>query len=118
MGNPHYVIFVDKFPANWREIATELQANTEAFPNSTNVEFVEVIDDGKIEIRIFERGAGETMSSGTGSSAAAAASITIGRTEKLVTVVSPGGPQTVRWEDEELTLDGPARIVCVGNYCL
>jgi diaminopimelate epimerase len=88
------------------------------FPNGTNVEFVRVADDEKIEIRIFERGAGETMSSGTGSSASAAAAITIGRTKKVVSVVSPGGPQTVSWEDEELKLDGPARIVCIGNYCL
>ena len=77
-----------------------------------------MIDDEKIEIRIFERGAGETMSSGTGSSASAAAAITTGRTQKVVSVVSPGGPQTVEWDKGELTLDGPARIVCVGDYCL
>ena len=118
MGNPHYVIFVDDFPAHWQEVAAEVQANAEMFPNGTNVEFVRVADDEKIEIRIFERGAGETMSSGTGSSASAAAAITIGRTKKVVSVVSPGGPQTVSWEDDELKLDGPARIVCIGNYCL
>lgn len=118
MGNPHYVIFVEKFPSNWREVAAELQTNAEMFPNSTNVEFVEVVDEGNIEIRIFERGAGETMSSGTGSSAAAAAAITIGRTNRQVTVVSPGGPQTVSWEDDELRLEGPARLICAGNYCL
>ncbi len=118
MGNPHFVIFVDKFPPNWREVAKEVQMAKDIFPNSTNVEFVQVIDDGKIEIRIFERGAGETMSSGTGSSAAASASITVGRTKKVVTVVSPGGPQTVSWDEGELLLDGPARIVCMGSYCL
>jgi diaminopimelate epimerase len=118
MGNPHFVIFVDRFPQNWREVAAEIQTKTDTFPNSTNVEFVQVIDDEKIEIRIFERGAGETMSSGTGSSASAAAAITVGRTKKTVTVVSPGGPQTVTWDEGELMLDGPARIVCVGNYCL
>jgi diaminopimelate epimerase len=118
MGNPHFVIFVDRFPQNWREVATEIQTMSDTFPNSTNVEFVQVIDDEKIEIRIFERGAGETMSSGTGSSASAAAAITVGRTKKIVTVVSPGGPQTVTWDEGELMLDGPARIVCVGNYCL
>ena len=118
MGNPHFVIFVERFPQNWRDVGAEIQAMSEVFPNSTNVEFVEVIDDSKIEIRIFERGAGETMSSGTGSSAAAAAAITIGRTHKTVSVVSPGGTQTVKWDDGELMLDGPARFVCVGSYCL
>jgi diaminopimelate epimerase len=118
MGNPHFIIFVDKFPPSWREVAAEVQAQTDVFPNGTNVEFVRVIDDSKIEIRIFERGAGETLSSGTGSSASAAASITAGRTKKTVTVVSPGGSQTVTWEARELMLDGPARMVCVGTYCL
>lgn len=118
MGNPHFIIFVDKFPTNWREVAAEVQARTETFPNSTNVEFVQVINEQKIAIRIFERGAGETLSSGTGSSASAAAAITVGRTDKTVTVVSPGGPQTVTWEGKELVLDGPARMVCVGTYCV
>jgi diaminopimelate epimerase len=118
MGNPHFVIFVDKFPQNWRETAREIQGRSDLFPNSTNVEFVQVIDDGKIEIRIFERGAGETLSSGTGSSAAAAAAITVGRTKRIVTVVSPGGPQTVTWDASKVMLDGPARVVCVGMYCL
>lgn len=118
MGNPHFVIFVDKFPADWREIAKELQTKADIFPNSTNVEYVQVLSDEKIEIRIYERGAGETLSSGTGSSAAAAASITVGRTKRSVTVFSPGGPQAVNWESGELKLDGPARIVCQGNYWL
>jgi diaminopimelate epimerase len=118
IGNPHFVIFVDKFPQNWQLTATEIQARSDLFPNSTNVEFVQVIDDEKIEIRIFERGAGETLSSGTGSSATAAAAITVGRTKKTLTVVSPGGPQTVSWEADDLKLDGPARIICQGNYSL
>ena len=118
MGNPHYVVFVDRFPPEWKSIAEEIQKKTDAFPNSTNVEFVRVIDDGNIEIRIFERGAGETLSSGTGSSASAAAAMTVGRTNRTVSVLSPGGPQTVVWEGDQLILDGPAHIVCQGSYFL
>ncbi len=118
MGNPHYVIFVDKFPPDWQALATEVQHRTDLFPQSTNVEFVRVVDDSHIEIKIYERGAGETLSSGTGSSASAAAAITVGRTNRLVQVTSPGGPQMVNWQGEQLVLQGPARLVCDGIYYL
>ncbi len=114
-GNPHFVTFVDQFPADWQGIAAEIQALSELFPDGTNVEFVRVVDDGHIEIRIFERGAGETLSSGTGSSASAAAAIATGRTRRIVLVAAPGGEQTVIWE-EELQLEGPATIICRGEF--
>lgn len=118
MGNPHFVTFVNAFPSNWKSIAEELQSRTDAFPESTNVEFVRVIDDSKIEILIYERGAGETMSSGTGSSAAAVAAIVTGRVHGRVIVESPGGAQTVEWTDDNLFLEGPATLICKGEYFL
>lgn len=116
MGNPHFVTFVSTFPQNWQAISAEVQ-KAEEFPESTNVEFVNVINDSEIEIRIFERGAGETLSSGTGSSAAAAAAIATGRAHGTVIVHSPGGAQTVEW-DTQLILDGPAELICTGEYFL
>ncbi len=118
MGNPHFVTFVNSFPVNWQVIASEIQAECGTFPEGTNVELVRVIDHSRIEIRIFERGAGETMSSGTGSSAAAAAAITIGRVQNSVEVISPGGPQIVSWSGEDLVLEGPAHIICRGEFLL
>jgi diaminopimelate epimerase len=78
---------------------------------------VKVVDRHTIEIRIFERGAGETRSSGTGSSASAVAAISSGRCESPVTVIAPGGSQTVKWSGD-IWLTGPARIVASGEFFL
>ena len=79
VGNPHFVIFVDTpnfecFGHSWQQIGSEICIHPD-FPKGTNVEFVRVTDTNKIEFRIYERGVGPTLSSGTGSSASAAASI-------------------------------------------
>jgi diaminopimelate epimerase len=116
-GNPHYVIFVDAFPAGWQALAAEIGQSGQ-FPEGVNVEFVRVLGRGEIEIRIFERGAGETLSSGTGSCASAGASITTGRATSPVVVRSPGGQQSVVWEGGEVTLQGPARLVGRGEFFL
>src|SRR5207245_2305277 len=79
------------------------------------VDMVRVRDRGHIEIRIFERGVGETRSSGTGSCAAAVASIAAKKAESLVQVEAPGGVQTVRWEGE-VFLRGPAQLACRGEF--
>lgn len=116
-GNPHFVILVDAFPENWQRRAAFIQAQPQ-FPHGTNVEYVIVHGQHEIEIRLFERGVGETMSSGTGSCASAVAAIASGRVSSPVTVVAEGGPQTVRWEKEEnqLYLRGPATLVCRGEF--
>ena len=114
MGNPHFVRFVDEFPQDWQREAAEVGA-LKQFPQGTNVELVRVKGPHEIEIRIFERGAGETESSGTGSCAAAVASIFSKRVSSPVKVVSPGGAQTVEWADEVL-LTGPATVLCRGEF--
>ena len=117
MGNPHYVIFVPEFARNWQAQAAEIQKLAQ-FPQGVNVEFVVV--DSKFDLRVhfFERGAGETRSSGTGSCAAAAAAISAGRAGSPVKVHSPGGSQTVRRVGESIFLRGPARLVCRGEFFL
>jgi diaminopimelate epimerase len=79
------------------------------------VEYVIVRGPHEIEIRLFERGVGETQSSGTGSCASAVAAIASGRVTSPVTVVAPGGTQTVRWE-EQVYLRGPATLICRGEF--
>jgi len=115
MGNPHYVIFVEAFPSAWQAEAAAIQKQP-VFKEGVNVEFVRVIDSGAIEVRFFERGAGETMSSGTGSCAAAAAAIAAGRAKSPVVVNAPGGPQTVRYDGDTLVLRGPAQLICYGAF--
>ena len=114
-GNPHYVMFVDEFPQDWQTQAAEIGRHPH-FPQGVNVELVKVLGPGAIEIRIFERGAGETQSSGTGSCASAVAAVATGRAESPVEVRAPGGPQTVRWDNGQITLRGPVRLICRGEF--
>jgi diaminopimelate epimerase len=114
MGNPHFVIFVEEFQDGWRKQAELIGAQPQ-FPQGTNVEYVVVNSRNEINIRIFERGAGETQSSGTGSCASAVAAIASGRAASPVTVIAPGGPQTVRWE-KQVYLRGPATLICHGEF--
>jgi len=99
MGNPHFVMFVEQFWADWQARSAEMQRNS-IFKQGINIEVVYVQDKFNIDVRFFERGVGETQSSGTGSSAAAVASIATGRAQSPVIVHAPGGTQTVRFEQE------------------
>jgi diaminopimelate epimerase len=114
MGNPHFVIFVEQFPKGWQQQAAKLAAQP-AFPHGTNVEYVMAHGPNEIEIRLFERGVGETLSSGTGSCAAAVAAIANRRVKSPVSVIAPGGAQTVRWDDR-VFLTGPAMLICRGEF--
>jgi diaminopimelate epimerase len=117
MGNPHYVVFVDEFLADWQVLAAEIQRSSE-FKHGVNVELV--MTDGKHDMRVhfFERGVGETQSSGTGSCAAAVAAVATGRAESPVQVHAPGGIQTVRQEGKQVFLRGTARLVFRGDFFL
>lgn len=114
MGNPHFVIFVESFQDGWQRQAALIGTQPQ-FPQGTNVEYVVVRGVNEIEIRLFERGVGETESSGTGSCASAVAAIASGRVTSPVTVIAPGGAQTVRWENQ-VYLRGPATLVCRGEF--
>jgi diaminopimelate epimerase len=114
MGNPHFVIFVENFHDAWQLEAALIGAQPQ-FPQGTNVVYAVVRGMNEVKIRMFERGVGETQSSGTGSCAAAVASIASGRSVSPVKVIAPGGLQTVRWEDQ-VYLRGPATIICRGEF--
>jgi diaminopimelate epimerase len=116
MGNPHFVIFRDVLDDRWPEQAKEV-AGDASFRDGVNVEMIRVQNRNNLEARFFERGAGETQSSGTGTCAAAAAAIASGRCSSPVHVHAPGGTQTVHW-DKEIVLRGSAQIVCHGEFFL
>ena len=120
-GNPHFVIRVDnpEFSVGgktWQSIGAEICVHPD-FPNQTNVEFVQVRGPQEIGLRIFERGVGPTSSSGTGSSASATAALALHGCTSPLTVVAPGGPQTVAWDGagKELFLTGPAALIARGE---
>jgi diaminopimelate epimerase len=114
MGNPHFVVFVEEFGPDWQSEAAEI-ARQHAFAQGVNVELAIVKDKSNVEVRFFERGVGETQSSGTGSCASAVAAIAIKRAHSPVRVHAPGGVQTVRWEGE-VFLRGPSQLVCRGEF--
>ncbi|MFZ0518370.1 MAG: diaminopimelate epimerase [Acidobacteriaceae bacterium] len=124
IGNPHFVTFVDAADfacagQPWQTAGEEICTHRD-FPKGTNVEFVRVTDTNRIEFRIFERGVGPTLSSGTGSSASATASMELRGTARTLTVVAEGGEQTVEWlkKDSSLMLTGPAEIIAQGECLL
>ena len=114
MGNPHFVVFVPEFELGWRAVAEQISKHAD-FNAGMNVELVRVLDPKDIEVRFWERGAGETMSSGTGSCAAAVASIHGGKVTSPLRVRAEGGTQTVEW-DREVHLTGPATLLCRGEF--
>jgi len=115
VGNPQCAVFVEGFDFDWRGLGAQLATHSR-FPNGTNVSFVKVVDEHMIEVRFIERGAGETMSSGTGSTGAAAAAVARGFAESPVRVVTPAGPLDLRWEGEDIIMAGPAEIVATGEF--
>jgi len=114
MGNPHFVVFVDEFAPQWKELAAEVAVHRD-FPHGTNVEFVRVLNPQEIDVRIWERGVGETLSSGTGSSASAVAAMHTGRATSPVSVHTPGGTQAVEW-NTQVYLTGSATLLCRGEF--
>ncbi|HEU5413784.1 MAG TPA: diaminopimelate epimerase [Candidatus Angelobacter sp.] len=115
MGNPHLVVFVKDFSAVWQEEGAQIQ-HQEIFHEGVNVEFVRIAGPNRIDVRFFERGVGETQSSGTGSCASAVAAIAAGQVKSPVRVNAPGGAQEVLWNGSEVLLRGPAQIICQGEF--
>ncbi len=117
MGNPHAVVFLEDVEGLEIEKIGPKFENHERFPKRINTEFVRVIDRETIEMRVWERGSGETLACGTGACAAAVASILNGLAEHKVTVKLRGGDLLVEWEEEtgKVYMTGPAVTVFEGE---
>lgn len=116
VGNPQCAIFVDQLPDDWRIAAREAERDPR-FPNRSNVSFVKVVDRHTIRAVFFERGAGETRSSGTGSAGAALAAILRCEADSPVRIQTPAGQLSLRWE-QSVFLRGPAKLVAEGEFFL
>jgi diaminopimelate epimerase len=117
IGNPNCCIFVDDFNAlDWRRIGGLIE-NHEQFPDRTNVVFARVIDRNTLELRIWERGVGETTASGTCSCAGAVAAMINEKIDRRVKVLMPGGEVTIEWRpDDEVVITGNAEVVYSGRW--
>jgi len=115
VGNPQCALFVDNFDWDWKALGAEIEWHPQ-FPKRTNVSFVKVSDRHTLDVRFFERGAGFTMSSGTGSSGAVASALARGLIETPVTVNTLAGPLEFRADGPVLRMVGPAEIVAGGEF--
>ena len=114
VGNPQCAVFVESFAPDWRKRGAAL-ARCPRFPDGANVSFVRVLDRNTLDVRFWERGAGETMSSGTGAAGAAAAAVITERAASPIAVKTAAGAMRFEWSDE-MYLTGPAAIVASGRY--
>ncbi len=121
MGNPHAITFLDDETygnIDLSEIGPLIEHDPH-FINRTNVEFTRVISENRIEIKVWERGAGATLACGTGACAAAAAGFILGLIGRHVEVHLPGGALDIEWgDDQHILMRGPAEFVFEGKYYL
>ncbi len=120
MGNPHAVTFVpDPVTAPVTTVGPVLERDP-AFPNKCNIEFVHVTDRTHIEMRVWERGAGETLACGTGACASMAASVLNGLIDRKAEVSLRGGKLTIEWseKDNHIYMTGPATFVYDGVWLM
>lgn len=118
MGNPHCVIFVDHvgdFPVT--ELGPKIERHP-LFPAHTNVEFIELLANNKMKMRVWERGCGETLACGTGACASVVAAVLNGHSGRETEVQLPFGSLLIKWrEDGYIEMTGPAETVFKGEYC-
>ena len=121
MGNPHAVVFLDEDVKNLEieKIGPKFE-NHERFPERVNTEFMYVLDRNTMNLRVWERGSGETWACGTGTCASVVASVLNGLTERKVLVHLLGGDLEIHWneEDNHVYMTGPATTVFDGEIAL
>jgi len=120
MGNPHAVMFIDEHPKDFdlNLYGSAAEGSTDIFPDRVNAEFAKVIDRKNIEMRVYERGTGETLACGTGACATAVAAVLNGLADNDVTIHLVGGDLEISWsgnEKDSVFMTGPAEYVFSGE---
>lgn len=120
MGNPHAVMFIDEHPTDFdlNKYGSIAEQDTSLFPDRVNAEFAKIIDRNNIEMRVYERGAGETLACGTGACATAVSAILNGYCDNKVTVHLLGGDLLIEWsgnENDSVIMTGPAEYAFTGT---
>jgi diaminopimelate epimerase len=117
MGNPNCCILVEDFDSiDWRRLGRAIETHPQ-FPDRTNVTFIRIVDNNTIELRIWERGVGETTASGTCSCAAAVAAMVNEKVDREVRAMMPGGEVKIRWRDDgEVVITGSAEVVYTAEW--
>ncbi len=120
VGNPHAVVFVDN--VDWLDLPAlgPLFENNPIFPERINTEFVQVVDGGTLKMRVWERGSGETLACGTGSTASLAAAVRNGKCGSSAKLILRGGELHIEWNQEDglIYMTGPANFVFDGELLM
>lgn len=118
MGNPHCVVFVDKITDRHINEQGPVMETSPIFPRKANIEFAKVLDRNTIEMRVWERGTGETFACGTGACATAVAAVLNGLTARDVELRLRGGNLRIHWDEESghVFMTGPAEFICDGIF--
>ena len=120
MGNPHCIIFQDNLEnLDLRRFGPQIEHHS-IFPKRANVSFVNVTGKSEVQVRVWERGAGETLACGSAACAVAVAGVLNGFTERKISVAMRGGKLEIEWhaKDNHITMQGPAETVFTGEYFL
>ncbi len=117
MGNPHCVLFVDDVERTKVDEIGPAIEHHDLFPRRTNVEFAQIVGEGEIRMRVWERGAGETLACGTGASAVLVAAVLNGLSPRRAAIHLSGGDLKVHWnpETDHVFIEGPAEEICTGE---
>ena len=120
MGNPHAVMIIDEHTSEFdlNKYGSIAEQDTSLFPDRVNAEFAKIIDRSNIEMRVYERGAGETLACGTGACATAVSAILNGYCDNKVTVHLLGGDLLIEWsgnENDSVIMTGPAEYAFTGE---
>jgi len=120
MGNPHTITFVDEITDKQVHVYGPQIEDNPFFPEKTNVEFASIIDRTTIDMRVWERGSGETLACGTGSCATAVAAVLNGKADREVIIRLLGGDLYIEWDEvtNHVFMTGPAEVVFTGNWPL
>lgn len=118
MGNPHCIVFTGSLEDIQLSAAGRLLETHYVFPKKTNVEFVQILNPNEVRVKVWERGAGETLACGTGACAVAVAGVLNLLTARKVTVHLAGGDLEISWNehDNHVYMTGPAEAVFTGDY--
>lgn len=117
MGNPHAIVFVDSVRDIDIEKTGPLFENDSMFPERTNTEFIEIVDRKTLKMRVWERGAGETLACGTGACAALVAAVLNGYADEEASLILLGGTLHIKWDrkEDKVYMQGPATTVFTGE---
>ncbi|MBN2736808.1 MAG: diaminopimelate epimerase [Spirochaetales bacterium] len=118
MGNPHCVIFVDSITDDLVLKKGPVIHQDQLFPRKTNVEFIKILSENEMDMRVWERGSGETLACGTGACASTVAAVLTGRTQRSVKINLLGGSLQIEWnqENNRIYKTGPAEEVFQGYF--